>query len=519
MSLLVTDSLQIALHGDQPDLVNGISISAERGTITMVVGQSGSGKSLTLRAISGVLPKETFRVRGRIRFAGQDMNLADSVRDRSSTSAGMAMIFQDPAAHLNPLMTIGQHIAEVLERFEGRVSSGERSRRTRDLLAKMQFADPDRIASAYPHQLSGGQNQRATIALALASSPMLLLADEPTSSLDAIVQREIMELLHRQRAETGLTILMVTHDVSLAFAFADKVYVMDSGRIADVFDPSAFDIRLAKPETRKLTYSAPRVVSSRSEPVDAPPIIQTSGLSKTFARSDIAALAPISLSIARGSITAIVGESGSGKTTLGRLLVGLISPTSGEFSVIGKRSSKSVRAKTIQMIFQDPATSLDPERPVRVLLTETMQVNNVGISISDRYERAIALLNKVGLPDAVIDARPMDLSGGERQRVAIARALCAEPEVLICDESVSALDPHIQGEVIGLMSDLRRDLDLTIVFITHDLRLARSFADDIVVLKDGQFVEGGPVEVVCSNPRTDYTRQLVAAQYPLPAGM
>jgi peptide/nickel transport system ATP-binding protein len=230
-------------------------------------------------------------------------------------------------------------------------------------------------------------------------------------------------------------------------------------------------------------------------------------------------LEPISLDITRGSVVAIVGESGSGKTTLGRLLVGLLPPTSGRFTVTARRSTKTARTKAIQMIFQDPATALDPERPVRELLIETMKVNHVAGSESDRRDRAIALLEQVGLPCSVLDAKPMALSGGERQRVAIARALCAEPEVLICDESVSALDSHIQREVIRLMSNLRRDLGLTIIFITHDLRLAQNFADEIVVLKNGQLVEAGPAEAVFANPSSNYTKELLAAMYPLPHDM
>jgi peptide/nickel transport system ATP-binding protein len=519
MALLVTDGLQVEALTTGRRLLEGVSISVEQGTMTMIVGQSGSGKSLTLRAILGMLHEDTFAVRGQIQFDGKEIDLRHRSRDRDSCAQSMGMIFQDPGAHLNPLMTIEEHMTEVFELREGRRPSAEYSHRVREMLAKMRFADPERIASAYPHQLSGGQKQRAMIALALAVSPKLLIADEPTSALDAMVQREIMDLLDQQRVETGLTVLMVTHDIGLAFGLAQKIYVMNGGRISDSFDPGALDPSLAKPETRRLTISVPPSPTGPDSKVGAPAVIRTEGLSKTFATSDVAALEPISLDISRGSVVAIVGESGSGKTTLGRLLVGLLPPTSGRFTVTARRSTKTARTKAIQMIFQDPATALDPERPVRELLIETMKVNHVAGSESERRDRAVALLEQVGLPCSVLDAKPMSLSGGERQRVAIARALCAEPEVLICDESVSALDSHIQREVIRLMSNLRRDLGLTIIFITHDLRLAQNFADEIVVLKNGQLVEAGPAEAVFANPSSNYTKELLAAMYPLPHDM
>ena len=517
--LLVTQGLEVSLIDGHVPLVSGVSIEIEPGAWTMVVGRSGSGKSLTLRAILGLLPPQTYHVDGQITFDGKPLQVDVSGDTYAGRGVGITMIFQDPAAHLNPLMTIGQHLDEVLNQVRRSGSPSQPIESVNELLQKVRFSDPERIAASYPHQLSGGQKQRAMIALALAPRPKLLLADEPTSSLDATIQREIMELIEEQRLETGLAVLMVTHDIGLAFAMSDKIYVMDKGRIADAFETRSFDRAQARSETAMLMATRRHTSGSPTVLDDASSIVETEALSKTFPRSELPALEPISLAIVRSSIVAIVGESGSGKTTLGRLLVGLLRPSSGEFLVNGCVPRKQHNAKTIQMVFQDPATSLDPDRSVASLLTETMRVNGVGATSDERRQLAIELLLKVGLPSLAIDGHPSQFSGGERQRIAIARALSARPEILICDESVSALDTHLQNEILVLLSDLRRDIGLTILFITHNLDLVRDFADEIVVLKDGQLVEKGAVGTIFREPKSPYTRKLIAAQYRLPDGM
>ena len=519
LPLLVTRGLEVNLINGLMPLVSGVSIEIEPGAWTMLVGRSGSGKSITLRAILGLLPRKTYHVDGQITFDGKPL-LVDLSRDAYAASdGGITMIFQDPAIHLNPLMTIGQHLDEVLNQVRRSDPPSKPEESVSELLRKVRFSNPDRIAASYPHQLSGGQKQRAMIALALAPSPKLLLADEPTSSLDATTQREIIELIEELRRETGLTVLMVTHDMGLALTMSDKIYVMDEGHIADVIETRNFDRAKARPETVNLIAGRLHTPASPAVPDVAPSIIEVDALSKTFPGSVLPALEPITLAIARSSIVAVVGESGSGKTTLGRLLVGLLRPSSGEILVHGHFQGKSQNAKVIQMIFQDPATSLDDDRSVSSLLTETMQVNGIGATSGERRQLAKELLLKVGLSSSAIDGRPAQFSGGERQRIAIARALSVRPEILVCDESVSALDTHLRHEILTLLSNLRRDMGLTVLFITHNLDLVRNFADEIMVLKDGQLIEKGAVGEIFRKPGSDYTKRLMAAQYSLPDEM
>lgn len=517
--LLVTQGLEVNLIDGNLPLVSGVSIEIEPRTWTMVVGRSGSGKSITLRAILGLLPRKTYHVDGQITFDGKPLQDDVSGDAYAASGGGITMIFQDPAIHLNPLMTIGQHLDEVLNQVRRSGSSSQPVESVSELLRMVRFSDPDRITASYPHQLSGGQKQRAMIALALAPRPKLLLADEPTSSLDATTQREIIELIEELRRESGLTVLMVTHDMGLALTLSDKIYVMDEGRIADAIETRSFDRAKARRETVNLIAERLHTSASPVRLDIAPSIIEIDAISKTFPGSELPALERISLAIARSSIVAIVGESGSGKTTLGRLLVGLLRPSSGEILVKGRIQGKLHNAKVIQMVFQDPATSLDEDRSVSLLLTETMRVNGIGATSDERRQLAIELLLKVGLSSSAIDGRPAQFSGGERQRIAIARALSARPEILVCDESVSALDTHLRNEILTLLSNLRRDMGLTILFITHNLDLVRNFADEIMVLKDGKLIEKGAIGEIFRKPGSDYTRRLMAAQYRLPDGM
>lgn len=507
--LLEVDRLSIARRGVSVPLVTDVSLVVGRGSLTSIVGQSGSGKSLTLRTLMGLLPTNGWRLSGTIAFDGRPFDAGRPEDLAGLRGKGIAMIFQDPATHLNPLMTIGDHLTEVI---------GKSRDQARDLLARVRLTELDRILASHPHRLSGGQKQRAMIALALASQPRLLLADEPTSALDATVQREIMDLLDELRRDCRLTILMVTHDMPMALTVSDRVCVMSDGKIVDTFDPAAIDPRTACEATRELLEGTGRItVRPMQKPVDAPVVLQTERLTKTWNNTEPPALAPISLTVRRGTILAIVGESGSGKTTLGRLVVGLAKPSGGSVRIgMGENTAPQLRSRRVQMVFQDPATALDPDRTVRALLTETMKVNGIGADSSARLREATGLLAKVRLPATTLDRRPMQLSGGERQRVAIARALAPRPEILICDESVSALDVLVRGEILELLADLRASLGLTILFITHDLGLVECFADEIAVLEGGHLVEIGPVNTVFGEPASPYTRKLIASRYPLP---
>lgn len=510
--LLETDRLSVARRGQSEPLVKNVSLAVALGSLTMIVGRSGSGKSLTLRALMGLLPATTWRVSGDIVFDDRrfDASRPESLAGRRG--AGIAMIFQDPAAHLDPLMTVGGHLAEMV---------GPRPAAARELLAQVRLTDPDRMLAARPHELSGGQKQRVMIALALASRPQLLLADEPTSALDATVQREIMDLLGELRRDCGLTILMVTHDMPMALAVSDRVCVMSDGEIVDTFGPAAIDPHTDCAVTRELLEGTGRIsVRPTLKPVGAPVVLQTERLTKTWNNTRPPALAPISLSVRRGTILAIVGESGSGKTTLGRLVVGLAKPSGGSVQIrVGDTAATRLRIRPVQMVFQDPATALDPDRTVRALLTETLKVNGISADSIARLSEATDLLARVGLPATMLDRRPTQLSGGERQRVAIARALAPRPEILICDESVSALDVLVRGGILELLADLRASLGLTILFITHDLGLVERFADEVAVLEGGNLVEIGPVNTVFGQPASPYTRKLIAARYSLPPAM
>lgn len=510
--LLETDRLSVARRGSSQPLVKNISLAVELGSLTMIVGRSGSGKSLTLRALMGLLPATAWRVSGDIVFDDQRFDAGRPEHLAGLRGAGMAMIFQDPAAHLDPLMTVGGHLAEVV---------GPRPAVVRELLAQVRLTDPDRMLAARPHELSGGQKQRVMIALALASRPQLLLADEPTSALDATVQREIMDLLGELRRDCGLTLLMVTHDMPMALTVSDRVCVMSDGEIVDTFNPAAIDPRTAHAATRELLEGTGRIsVRPIQKPVGAPVVLQTERLTKTWNNTKPPALAPISLTVRRGTILAIVGESGSGKTTLGRLVVGLAKPSGGSVRVwAGETTAAHLRIRRAQMVFQDPATALDPDRTVGALLTETMKVNGIGADSTARLREATDLLARVGLPATTLDRRPTQLSGGERQRVAIARALAPRPEILICDESVSALDVLVRSGILELLADLRASLGLTILFITHDLGLVECFADEVAVLEGGHLVEIGPVNTVFGQPASPYTRKLIASRYPLPPAM
>lgn len=487
-------------------------MTVAQGSLTVIVGRSGSGKSLTLRTLMGLLPAAAWRTSGTIIFDGRRFDAGRPESLAGLRGAGMAMIFQDPATHLDPLMTVSSHLAEVV---------GPHPDVVRELLARVRLTDLDRILSARPHELSGGQKQRVMIALALASRPKLLIADEPTSALDASVQRDIMDLLGELRRDCGLTVLMVTHDMPMALAISDHVCVMSGGEIVDTFDPAAVDSHTAHTATRELLKGM-RDISAKPtrELGDASVVLQTEHLTKTWNSAKPPALAPLSLTVRRGTILAIVGESGSGKTTLGRLIVGLVKPSGGSVRLeAGETTAAHLRPRHVQMVFQDPATALDPDRTVAALLTETMKVNGIGADASGRSREAMDLLARVGLPVTTLDRRPGQLSGGERQRVAIARALAPRPEILICDESVSALDVHIRSGILALLADLRTSLGLTILFITHDLGLVEHFAEEVAVFEGGHLVEIGPVDTVFGEPAMPYTRKLISSRYPAPPVM
>ena len=527
--LLRVKNLVISLNrlGSVP-LVREASFCVPEGSVTAIVGQSGSGKSLTALAILGLLNPDVFAVAGDLVFNGSELRWDSTMEGVRGNQIGM--VFQDPGAHLNPLRTIGAHIDETL-RHHSRTSANSFKDQAMALLRDMKFADPARIYKSYPHELSGGQKQRAMIAMAIAGRPRLLIADEPTSALDATIQRQVLALLSELKGRFGLTILVITHDLGLAAQFADRIVVMNAGEVVES-GPSGAVLRAPQnPYTRQLVACRDRLPelaamrsAGRAEPSSGAPRLIAKGVAKTYCRQTlfspaegVEALRPLSLSLHRGETVAVVGESGSGKSTLAKLLMRLIEPSGGAICINGldvtklpARQLRPVR-RAIQMVFQDPYSALDAERTIGETLIEPMQINRIGSSAADRRARACSLLQKVGLEPSALDRLPSAFSGGERQRIAIARCLGVEPDIIICDECVSALDAHLQVQILELLATLQRELGLSYVFISHDLEIVRHISDRVIVLMGGVVVDEGPTASIFDSPSNPYTATLLGS--------
>lgn len=527
--LLEVKDLDVSLRRDpRTYLVRKVSFSVPLGSITAVVGQSGSGKSLTVLASLGLLSPEIFEVTGEIVFNGSAMRWNSVNAPKDVLGGQIGLVFQDPGAHLNPLLTIGAHIEEALVRHS-EVAPKKARDQTLALLGEMRFDDPVRIARAYPHELSGGQKQRAMIAMAIAGRPRLLIADEPTSALDVTIQREILALLSQLRERHGLTILIVTHDLALASQFADQIVVMHAGVVVESGRAGALLENPQNPHTRSLVAARKRLNDlgalrrmGRARSPGEHPRLTARGLAKTYRRrtlfrhdGGVEALRPMSLALHRGETIAVVGESGSGKSTLAKLLMRLIEPTEGAITINGRdvtRLSPSQLRPTrrvIQMVFQDPHGALDPERTIAETLMEPMQVNGIGSSAADRRTRASALLQMVGLEPSALKRLPSAFSGGERQRISIARCLAVDPEIIVCDECVSALDADSQVQILELLATLQGKMCLSYVFISHDLEIVRHISDRLIVLRGGEVVEEGPTPAIFDAPSNPYTAALL----------
>ncbi|MDH6220059.1 ABC transporter ATP-binding protein [Streptomyces pseudovenezuelae] len=500
--------------------VDGLSFSLAQGAAVALVGESGSGKSTVASALLGLHRGTGARVGGSIEVAGVDVQEASDDELRRLRGAKAAMVFQDPLSSLDPYYAIGDQIAEVY-RVHTRVSRRAARARAVEVLDRVGIPDAQRRSRSRPHEFSGGMRQRALIAMALACEPDLLIADEPTTALDVTVQAQILDLLHTLREETGMGLLLVTHDVGVAAESVDDVLVMRHGRvvehgaIADVLGAPV------QPYTRELLAAVPRVDAPRAAAAagsEAAPgseasesvVLEATGLRREFGRGKRAftAVDDVSLAIRRGETLGVVGESGSGKTTLGRMLVGLLEPTAGEVRYEG-HARVGVRP-AVQMVFQDPVSSLNPRRSVGESIADPLRARG------ERDEKQIRgrvteLLERVGLEGAHYDRYPHEFSGGQRQRVGIARALAADPRVIVCDEPVSALDVTTQAQVVALLGELQRELGLALVFIAHDLAVVRQVSDRVAVMRRGRIVESGPADEVYDNPRDPYTKQLLAA--------
>ncbi len=523
-AVLEVKGLSVALPpgGDRPHAAAGVSFSVERGEILCLVGESGSGKSVIAQAVMGLLPRTLPVAAGSILLEGEDLTAARPERLRELRGARMAMIFQEPMTALNPVMTCGEQIDEVL-REHTQLSPAERRAKILATIAEVALPEPARITASYPHQLSGGQRQRIMIAMALVLEPVLLIADEPTTALDVTTQAQILELVRTLQARHGMGVLFITHDFGVVADIAHRVAVL---RLGELVELGAKDEVLKRPRhdyTIMLMRAVPTLQPhGRAVPADAPLVLQTQGLSKTYAdhgwfsrRGAVRAAHEVTLEIRRGQTLGIVGESGSGKSTVARCIVRLIDPTAGEIRVHGEeiarlphRALRAVRRK-VQIVFQDPYRSLNPRRTVGEAIIEGPL--NYGVARAEALERARRLMDLVRMDAAALERYPHQFSGGQRQRICIARALAMEPELLVADEAVSALDVSVQAQVLALLEEIRTRLDLAMLFITHDLRVAAQVCDHVAVMQQGRVVEYGPAEAVFRRPSHEYTRALFAA--------
>ncbi|WP_209325565.1 dipeptide ABC transporter ATP-binding protein [Brevibacterium renqingii] len=530
--LLHIDGLTVdyARRGGSP-AVRGLDLAVGAGAMTAVVGESGSGKSTTANAVIGLLPSSARITAGRIRLGDLDLTRMGPAGWRGVRGAQIGYVPQDPGSSLNPLQTTGKSVAEAL-RIHRRTNRAEARDRVIELLGRVGIDRPEKRADQFPHELSGGMRQRVLIAAAIALRPRLLIADEPTSALDVTVQKQVLDLLDELRAETGMGILFITHDLAVAGERADDVLVMQAGTVVESGEAGRIFSRPETEYTSRLLADAPALQTkarpSLPEAAAFPmrPFVSVDSLTQVFDRSgdQVIGVEDVSFTLNRGTTHGIVGESGSGKTTTGKALAGFLAPQSGRVRIgdfdaaeFG-RSGRGVRGRarirefrrTVQLVHQNPYSALDPKHSIRATLTEPLRNFGIGTRAT-RGSLVTETLERVALPTEFLDRRPAELSGGQLQRVAIARALIAEPELVVFDEAVSALDVTVQAQILTLLDRLQRELGLTYVFITHDLAVVRQIADTVSVMSRGRLVESGATEEVFAHPSTDVTRALLDA--------
>lgn len=507
-------------------VVQDVSLEVEQGQVVAVVGQSGSGKSTIARAVQGLLPGNGHVTAGNITIGGTEVTGLSQRQWRELRGTAIGFVPQDPLGSLDPLKKVGDQVAEVLV-VHGLAGRQQARRRAVELLDTVGIKEPQRRSADYPHQLSGGQLQRVLIAIAIAGDPALLIADEPTSALDVTVQQRILDLLDDLRAERGLGVVFITHDLALAEHHSDQVVVLHEGRVREAGPTRTVLINPRADYTRQLIADAPALSPDKYARADAAdrgePILQVRDLVKRY--GDTAVLDGVSLDVHRGTIHALVGESGSGKTTAARVLAGLTTFDSGTVRVDGMtrephrpldRTRQRAQARILQMVHQNPLASLDPRFTIEESTAEPLRINHIGTR-HERRREVLAALDRVGLPAGLADRKPGEISGGQRQRVVLARALVLSPPILVLDEPTSALDVTVQAQVVDLLIDLQRELTLTYLFISHDLSLVRQIADEVSVLEHGRLVETGPVTDVFGAPSAPYTRRLLDAVPGAPA--
>lgn len=551
----VTDAPLLSVEGLAVDFatmdgvvhaVEGVDLEIAPGQTVAIVGESGSGKSTTAMAIIGLLAGGGRVAAGSIRLDGREIAHAPENELRMIRGRDIGLVPQDPMSNLNPVAKIGTQVAETLL-AHGLANRQNVQQKVVEALTAAGLPDPERRAKQYPHEFSGGMRQRALIAIGLACKPRLLIADEPTSALDVTVQQTILDQIGAMTRELGTAVLLITHDLGLAAERAERVIVMHRGKVVEQGPAKQILESPQHPYTQSLVQAAPSVAAARLHPeafraedrpagptdaetpedaaavattATADNIVEIEHLTKVYPvrgqKDDFVAVDDVSLAIPRGETVAIVGESGSGKTTTARMLLKIIEPTSGLIRYEGKDVASLDRAETrnfrqkVQPIFQDPYSSLNPMFTIERLISEPLDFYKRG-SGADRRTRVRQLLDDVALPQSMLRRYPSELSGGQRQRVAIARALALSPELIVCDEPVSALDVLVQDQILKLLGDLQREYGLSYLFISHDLAVVRLISDYVCVMKDGALVEAASSEEIFTNPRDPYTRRLLAS--------
>jgi peptide/nickel transport system ATP-binding protein len=518
--------IELPAWSDRPLAVDDVSLALAQGEILCVVGESGSGKSMLGKSLMGLLPKPHVSITGgQIDFQGQNITQLDEHEWRKLRGQHIAMIFQEPMTALSPLMRIGQQIEEVMM-VHTSMSPSQRRDLTMQLLNDVHLPDPDRVYSSYPHQLSGGQRQRVVIAMALALEPKLIIADEPTTALDVTTQAQILHLIKELQKKHGTAVLFITHDFGVVAEIADRVAVMQHGKLVEV---GLAEQVLNAPTTaysRQLIDAVPsltpRIIQQTHTAEE--PLLLVKSVSKTYAgqkswfspsKGGVKAVQNVSLKLPKQGSLAIVGESGSGKSTLARCIIGLEHNESGQIDLEGqiingmpRRELRPIRKK-IQMIFQDPFSSLNPRQKVGDIISLGPMIQGVARDVA--WEEARELLRRVGLRAEAADRYPHEFSGGQRQRIGIARALAVKPKLIVADEPVSALDVSVQKQVLELLDELREEMGLSLLFITHDLRVAATVCENILIMSKGEVVEQGTTAAVFQNPSHPYTKSLLAA--------
>jgi ABC-type glutathione transport system ATPase component len=523
--VLAIDDLGVSLgkRSDNARIIDGVSLEVRERETLCLVGESGSGKSVTALAVMGLLQKGSLAPSGgSIQLVGEELIGATARRLRQLRATTMAMIFQEPMTALNPVVPVGRQIDEVL-RVHTRLDASARRQRILDMMEQVRLPEIERIFASYPHRLSGGQRQRIMIAMALVLEPKLLIADEPTTALDVTTQKQILNLIRELQRDHGTAVLFITHDMGVVAEIADRVAVMRRGKLVETGSLSTILRNPQAEYTRDLLSAVPSLVPRAPRAESQEPVaLETNNLSKTYRERslfgkarEMTAAEGVTLKLRKGCTLGIVGESGSGKSTVARCIVRLIDPTSGtvhlgsrEISDLSRRLLRPYRKK-IQIVFQDPYRSLNPRITIGETITEGPV--NYGMPQAQALAKARELLELVGLAPDSVARFPHQFSGGQRQRIAIARALALDPDVMVADEAVSALDVSVQAQVLGLLDQIQARLGIALLFITHDLRVAAQICDDVAVMQHGRIVEQGPAAEVLTKPQQAYTRALLDA--------